>query len=741
MKIKIIFILLFIISNLAFADSFNLSGQTLEKGTRKPISGVYVVVREDETLTAISDEQGRFELALPKVGRYTLTAATLGGGAPVNLLIDVKAGATLPSPTFYLPAATVLDEVVVRGERNQERVGKTIITGAELRRVAGSGGDPLKSLQALPGVVEAGGGQGGGEPAVRGSSPDDNLYYVDGLPIGKIFHNGGISIFNADLIQDFNLYSAAFAPRYGDATGAVIDVALREPRSDRMGGKLNVNLIGADFLLEGPLNENQSFYFAGRRSYIDLLLKNVSSSGVTVQIPNYTDYQGKYSWRLSPTDKLTFQAQGATDSLKLSVAPDSIIAQQQPILSGDLNFSDAYSMQAAVWDSSRWSGMQNKLALEHVAFQFQNSVASAGNLILQQDSQLLRELLKVTLNEQHELTFGANLDHSQTLINADIIKLTCTQFSAGCDLSAAKRQQLSETLYTSSWEFSAQDRARVMPKLTLTGGLHYTTENYLNQSYTEPRLGAEWDWNDTTLLTAGWGLHNQLPTGQQISHQFGNSNLSHLRAEHSVLGVSKKLENEWSWKTETYYKKLSNLVVGDPLLNYVNGGSGRAYGAELLIKKDGLSDLTGWLSLSLARSERQNDLTGESFRFQYDQPINSTLVLNYKLSEAWSMGTKWNFHSGTAYTPIIGATQDNTGRYIPTYAAVNSGTLPDYHRLDIRFDRVFVFNTWKLNTYFELNNLYFRENISGYRYDASYRTKEAVTPLVIPFSFGVQAEF
>lgn len=738
---KIIFILFIIINNLAFAEPFTLTGQTLEKGTRKPISGIYVLVQEDETLTAISDDQGRFELLLPQVGRYTLTAATVGGGAPVNLAVEVKAGVTLPAPIFYLPAATLLEEVVVRAERNQERVAKTIITGAELRHVAGSGGDPLKSLQALPGVVETGAGQAGGAPAVRGSGPADNLYYVDGLPIGKIFHNGGISVFNADLIQDFNLYSAAFAPRYGDATGAVIDVALREPRRDRLGGKLNINLIGADFLLEGPVNEQQSFYFAGRRSYIDLLLKNVSARGVTVQIPNYTDYQGKYRWQLSPTDKLTLQLQGATDSLKLNVAADSIIAQQQPILSGDLNFSDAYSMQAVVWDSALGSGIQNKFAVEHVGFQFQNEIAAAGNLFLQQDSQLLRELLKVPLNEQHELTLGANLDHSQTLINADIIKLTCTQFSAGCDLSAAKKSQLSETLHTNSWEFSAQDRVRVLPQLTLTGGLHYSTENYLMKSYTEPRMSAEWDWNDTTLLTAGWGLHNQVPSGQQISHQFGNANLSHLRAEHSVLGVSKKLENDWSVKTETYYKKLSNLVVGDNLLNYVNGGSGRAYGAELLIKKDGLSDLTGWLSLSLARSERQNDLTGERFRFQYDQPINTTLVLNYKLSDAWSMGTKWNFHSGTAYTPIIGATQDNNGRYLPTYAAVNSGTLPDYHRLDIRFDRIYVFNTWKLNIYFELNNVYFRQNISGYRYDASYGSKEAVTPLVIPFSFGVQAEF
>ena len=227
-----------------------------------------------------------------------------------------------------------------------------------------------------------------------------------------------------------------------------------------------------------------------------------------------------------------------------------------------------------------------------------------------------------------------------------------------------------------------------------------------------------------------------------MARNIGNPHLEHLRTEHSVVGITQKLDNDWSWKAEGYYKKFSNLVVGNTQLNYSNNASGRAYGSELLIKKDGLGELTGWLSISLARSERQNDVTGEAFRFQYDQPINTTLVSNYKLNDDWTMGAKWNYHSGTPYTPILGTSGTySDGRPIPVYAAVNSGTLPDYHRLDIRFDRNYVFNTWKLNTYFEFNNVYFRRNISGYRYDATYTQKDPVYSLVIPLSFGIQAEF
>lgn len=727
------------VATASYATDLTIQGLVLEKGSRKPLSGAYIAVREREEITAISDDNGHYELALPDAGRYTLTAATLGGVTPVNIIIDLKPGTPVPSPTFYLSSATQLEEVVVRAARSPDRVGKTVITGAELRRIPGSSGDPLKSIQALPGVVT---GNNGGAPAVRGSGPGDNLYYVDSLPIGKIFHFGGISVFNADLIQDFNLYSAAFAPRYGDATGAVIDVALRDPRSDRLGGKLNVNLLGSDFLVEGPLAQNHSFYFAARRSYFDLLVKQISTQGLTIQIPNFNDYQGKYLWKINATDRLTLETQGAADELKISVGSDSDTAKQEPILTGDLAFSDGYAMQAIVWDALL-GNTQNKLAYEHIAFHFDNSLGQAGTIAVGQDSNSVRELVKIPLSENHELTLGGNLSRAQHIVNANFVNSTCTGLQADCDLSTAPKVQLNETFYTNAWEVSVQNRRRIFSKLTLVGGLHYTANDYQNRASTEPRVGAEWDWSEATLLTAGWGQHSQMPSGQQISKKFGNPDLEYLKAEHAVLGISQKLAYDWSWKAEGYYKKFSNLVLGvpDTNINYVNGASGKAYGTELLIKKDGLSDLTGWLAISLSNSERRNDLTGDSFRFEYDQPINVTLITNYKLNDNWTMGAKWNYHSGTPYTPVLGATPDSTGRYIPVYAAVNSGTLPDYHRLDLRFDRNFVFDKWKLNTYFELNNVYFQENLSGYRYDATYAKKEPVYPLVIPFSFGIQGEF
>ncbi|MDD5058233.1 MAG: TonB-dependent receptor [Sideroxydans sp.] len=639
----------------------------------------------------------------------------------------------------YAEEPVTLPEVSVVSERSPDRVSKSVITGKQLSKIAGSSGDPLAGLQALPGVVST---NNGSEPAVRGSGPGDNAYYVDNLPVGKIFHVAGISVFNADLIGDFNLYSAAFAPHYADVTGAVLDVALRAPRTDRLGGKLNINLLGADALIEGPVNANQSFYFAARRSYADLLIKQIENNGITIQVPNYSDYQGKYIFKLDGADKLTLHLQGSSDTLKLQVGSTSNLAQKQPALAGTIATSNSYAMQAAAWDAALSDSAFNNLALEHILSDVTNSVASAGNLKLTTEDWMLRERVILPFSDDHELALGTNLTHTKVSIDADIKKTTCTQFNPACDLSSASQQQLKENFSANAIDVSAQDRKRVARNVTLVGGVRQSYEDYLRKGYTEPRLGIEWEYTPQTLLTAGWGRHNEMPTGEQIVRGFGNPNLEHLRADHSVLGITQKLDALWSWKAETYYKKFSNLIVDDPALNYVNGASGSAYGLEMLLKKDSGEKLSGWFALSLSHSYRHNDINGQSFRFALDQPVNATLVANYKLNDVWTLGAKWNGHSGTPYTPILGTSGNYPdGRPIPVYAAINSGSYPTYHRLDLRAERQLLRASYKMNMYFELNNVYQRKNVVGYSYDPTYTSKDPVYPFVLPFSFGVQAEF
>jgi len=204
------------------------------------------------------------------------------------------------------------------------------------------------------------------------------------------------------------------------------------------------------------------------------------------------------------------------------------------------------------------------------------------------------------------------------------------------------------------------------------------------------------------------------------------------------------LNDGWSVKSELYYKLLDNLSTSDPLLNYSNDGEGHAYGLDTLVRKDLTDKFSGWASLSLSQARRKDKRTGESFVFDYDQPVNLSLVGNYKFNKKWMLGAKLWAHSGAPVTPVTGAVEDidRPGFYRPIYGKLNSDRFPTYHRVDLRLDRTF--QRKKDNTmgaYFELFNILGTKNALEYNYNSDYTEKEVEHQLTGFFSFGFKATF
>ncbi|MET0335537.1 MAG: TonB-dependent receptor [Rhizobacter sp.] len=668
---------------------------------------------------------------------FALLAGCLGLGS-AHAQTDTPPVAPAPAasqPTAELPRV----EITTRSERAP--TSRSVMSGDELRTVPGTGGDTMKALQALPGVAVA--DDSSSAPAVRGSRPTDNLYYVDFLPVGYLFHMGGlVSTVHSDLVSQFELYSAAFGPEYGDAIGAVLDLTLRPPRTDRLGGVLNISLLGADALIEGPINEKQSFYFAVKRSYIDLVLDTVEDddSGVIISVPRYWDYQGKYVWNLNADHQLSFHATGAADKLDFRVPANTTLATQEPVLAGDSAISTAYATEALVWDGDFGGGARHKFALGHTLDRNTSSVGTALRATARAHTTFLREQFKFKPAAGHDSAIGGSFDSIRLDYDIDARNARCTEFDPDCDYTSAPSQQGRARVRADVTNLFASHRWQATDAWAVSAGVHHTRDGYLNRRYTEPRLGVEWKWSPRTTFTAAWGRHNQFPSGEQVISGFGNTGLWHLRATHSVLGMAQKFGEGWSWKLEAYQKKFSDFVVADPTLNYINAASGQSRGAELLVKKDPNtgSKFSGWFALSLSKARRQHDVTGQEFAFDFDQPVIAHTVLQYRMSERWMFGGKWSYHTGSPETPITGSYVDADGRTRPTYGALNSERLPAYHRLDLRAD-------WKLSPrysfYGEVINAYARKNLSGYSYNANYTQRKDVTQLPWLLSFGVLIRF
>ncbi|MET0792970.1 MAG: TonB family protein, partial [Polyangiaceae bacterium] len=230
-----------------------------------------------------------------------------------------------PAPSAATVAGDEALDLEVQGEKPPREPTKHAISAEEITKIPGTNGDALRAIGNMPGVARPRGGDGA--LIIRGSSPKDSQVFVDGTNIPMVYHFGGLSsVIPSEMLEKLDFYPGNFGPQYGRATGGVVDVGVRSPRKDRIGGLLQVDLIDGRMLAEGPLSKDTRFLIAGRRSWIDAWLgPALKSGGVSVSTaPVYYDYQAMLEHDLSSKTTLRLFAFGADDRFKITLnSPDS----------------------------------------------------------------------------------------------------------------------------------------------------------------------------------------------------------------------------------------------------------------------------------------------------------------------------------------------------------------------------------------------------------------------------------
>ena len=254
-------------------------------------------------------------------------------------------------------AADALD-IDVEGERPPREPTQRTISAEEITKMPGTNGDALRSIGSMPGVARVGAFDG--LLVVRGSSPRDTQVFVDGTNVPLIYHFGGLSsVIPSEMLERIDFYPGNFGPQYGRATGGIIDAGVRSPRKDKLGGLLQVDLIDARLLVEGPLGKSTRFMVAGRRSWLDTWLKPaLEEAGVGVTTaPVYYDYQAMLEHDLTKDTTVRLFAFGANDRMELTLnAPDS----RDPAAGGQAGLSESFwrvqgRIDTRPTDNLRWT--------------------------------------------------------------------------------------------------------------------------------------------------------------------------------------------------------------------------------------------------------------------------------------------------------------------------------------------------------------------------------------------------
>lgn len=671
-----------------------------------------------------------------------------------------KSGAALFGallPLLAQPAAPAepdeeLGEIVVIGRRINSQAEATERT-EQLNEVPGTFGDALQALFTLPGIVPS--FEYGGQPAVRGSGPEDNTYLIDFLPAGYLFHDFGDSIISDDLLRDFGVYTAGYGARYGDATGGMFDLRLREPRQQPLRTTAELSFLRVGAMVESQVDTDQSFYVSYRESLLGLVLRTQSRALEDDEdlsfntYPQARDFTAKYSWMLDARNRLSLLVLGAQDITALDIGDESDFGLVDPAATGEASIDTGFGSAGL-----RWTHESDAFGAE----------AGIGVMKLRRRDQLgdaneyaHSGLLQWTLNARAELRpgerqrFVAGVDAARRDFDYDIeVRYRpCSLFTPDCFTEHGELIQLRDRLALNTTAAFVEHVWTPVPALQLTTGLRESYNHYLKEWYSEPRIAANLDLGSAWSVHAAAGRYHQMPQPVQQAPVLGNPGIDAPVALHYVLGVKHMLGRGWSWTADGYYKDLRKVIIDapEPLL-YANAATGETWGAELMLTKERTGRWYGWTSASVARSRRTSRFSGETVRFSFDTPVVITAVGRYDITANWSAGLRWTFRSGMPYTEITGNHEnpDFPGYYLPDYGPVNAARADDYHRLDLRVARSFGTGRRVQGSFFlDLVNAYARNSGGAAQYkpkagSSDYELEQARS-LPILVSLGVKVSF
>jgi TonB family protein len=735
-----------------------LSGRVVKAGVERPLPGATVIVRDKDgkERTAVTGADGAWRIADLPAGTYHLKVTAAGmlphetdesvnpgeEAVAVDRLQPEAAAPTTPAPAASgttQKAEEAPEEVEVHGEKPPREVTKRTLDQREINRIPGTGGDALRSLQNLPGVARAPGLAG--ILIVRGSAPQDTVYFIDGTPVPLVYHFGGLSsVVPTEMIDRIDFYPGNFGAQYGRALGGVVDVGLIDPKGDKLHGLAEVDLLDSRLVAQGPIGDTGwKFAVGGRRSYFDLWLGPVlqaTGAGVSVA-PVYYDYQAILSKDIDKRSNIRFAFFGSDDQFKILTKTANA---SDPTLSGTIGTHTGFWRGQILYRNKLSDTTELRLNL---AAGEDYMELFLGNIFFDLYDYPVTGRAEIAEKLGPHLTMNLGTDFIYAPYNAAAQfppppvpgQPPPGPFSAQPLRATTASGSVFEPAFYAEFEATPWRGGRIVPGIRL---------DYADNTKSwdlAPRIIARQDVTSEprTTLKGGIGVYDQPPTPEQTNPVFGMVGLVSERSVQYDLGVEREFTRYIEGSLEGFYKQLDDLVI----TGLGNTGTGVVYGGELLLRYKPDDRFFGWLSYTLSQSLRRN-APGQPLRtFQFDETHVLTAIGSYRLGDGWEFGARFRLASGYMYTPSqYGFYDENVGTPVALSAYPPFGSrLPLFHSLDLRVDKTWKTKWGKLGMYLDVLNVYNQANVDGYSYNYNFTQSTIAQDLPILPSLGIRGEF
>ena len=582
---------------------------------------------------------------------------------------------------------------------------------------------------------------------MRGAAPQDSESFIDGIPVPLIYHFGGLtSVYNSYMLEKIDFYPGNFSVRYGRRTGGILEVTTRDPARDRIHGVAEISVIDTFVTLEAPLTDKISISGGLRRSLLDLVFPAVAPDDIGVrQAPVYLDYQFKLNFLPTKRDRVRISAYGSNDRLELILEE---AAGDDPAIRGDTQLATSFYNNQIDWTRRVGDKVEQDLAFNvgpnKINFALGNEFRLEGTFIQTYG----RGEWRYQITDRVRLIAGLD-------VYAAPVDLTYVgpqpqaQEGAGSQQGSLAGQDqvvadVDTTLFRPGVYLESDMQLGKVTKLIL--GLRVDHFSEISASSVDPRLTTIFTVAKDMRVKLGAGIFSQPPELQESDPSIGNPELDPIKAVHLGAGWEYDALPGARFGIEGFYKYLWDRAIATPNGEapfYVTGGIGRIYGAEFSINIRPATgrEYFGYLSYTLSRSERKDGPLEPWRLFDFDQTHILTAAFVYNFPRNWEIGGTFRIVSGNPSTPVIGSIYDALNDvYIPIDGRVNTLRNPLFHQLNVRIQKKWIFEGWRLAVFLDVQNAYNQQNQEGiiYNYDFSQQTPLLGLP-IIP-SLGIRGE-
>jgi outer membrane receptor protein involved in Fe transport len=697
----------------------------------KPIRGATVTVEAATTLVKTDD-----------LGRYSIEA-------PVNATLIISSDryddalATVTGPVLddvVMLQGTAAEQIEIRGQLPTPAIGAAQLDREEIQRLPGTGGDVVRTLSAMPGVVNVQIPLGYSGVVVRGSSPQDSKVLVDDFEIPILFHPFGFrAIMPVETVNSLTFIPGGFGVEYGRSSSGIVALTTRAG-DEKRSTQAEVSLIDGGLVAQGKIDDKTRYMIGLRRSVIDLVLPLVIPSSVDLSlttVPSYYDEQLRIDHEINPSWNVSLSSIGTTDVLELYTTKDEDAgAKHLYTRTRFLRLTAAAKYHSGPWTANlALSGMLQDVEADIGLYQklHQYTPSITPRAVVTRSSPEAIGLKDVVWSSGVE----AQVSHARLDIAIPVERREGEAYQPydPKDTSTAFRGVIWYPDYAAWTSLSAN----FDPRIRITTGFRADIFQRSGEVALQPRTDIQIKVKHDLTARFGAGSFARPP---EFQSELLTKNLQSERATQLTMGLEYVPLPGIRIQGSLYYNERYNLITHNEDGSLGNNGRGNSKGAEILAMITDGKAWFGWFGYSYSNSTR-TDAPGAMPRlFDYDQPHSLNAALSWKHGRHWTIGGRFQLYSGLPETPVVSAEFDSDRNiHIPISGPINSDRAPLHHELDLRVDYAWKWGTTQMLMFLDVQNVYLDRSVITEFYGYDYTQKSGFESLPLIPSLGIRAVF